>query len=133
YSSSGRELTVILPLPERRKTRAMAFLRRPVPKLRLFSTVAISNFPWLRLLRGVLVLRAGVHLELFKHRPAERVLRQHAAHGAFDDPFGRLVELLLERQRFHVADVTGVMIVIFVGALVAGHVHLFGVDHDDVV
>ena len=52
------------------------------------ATCAILVIWRVRLLSGVRVLRAGVHLQLLGHGAAELVLRQHALHGLFDRLLG---------------------------------------------
>jgi len=70
YSLAGRPLMLITPLPERRKTRATAVLRRPVPRC---CTNAATQIPLLLyrqlggLLRLMRVLRTGVHVQFAIH------------------------------------------------------------------
>src|SRR5688572_27811605 len=87
-----RPLTVTMPVPGLRKTRAIAFLRLPVPYF-LPWIVAWGMSVWscldaeaerLGLLRRVRMGGACVDLELVVHRPAERVLREHSLDGLLD-------------------------------------------------
>src|SRR5688572_25294036 len=79
--STGLSFTVMLPLPGLMKTRATAFLRRPVPSLYLpIMVVASLDLERLRLLRRVRMLGAGVDLELLDHRVAKPRLGEHAHH-----------------------------------------------------
>src|SRR5690606_18558846 len=129
-SSSGRPLTLMLPLPLRRKTRATEDLRRPVPKL---WVVNISDIQDLWLLDGVRVLGAGIDLERAVHGASERVLGQHALHRGLDHALGVALQRLAQGLGLEVADVAGEAVVLLVGQLVAGDGHLLRVDHDDVV
>src|ERR1700693_4688173 len=89
------------PVPGRRRTRAMAFLRRPVVWMRGFATQAVlldlgsettgrsgaragertrRKRARLRLLRRVRMRRTGMDLELLQHLATERALGQHPPH-----------------------------------------------------
>src|SRR5690606_34505605 len=65
--SMSLPLTVILPVPFFRNTRATLDLRRPVPLFHSPIIVGSSDVQHLRLLGGVRVLGAAVHLELLDH------------------------------------------------------------------
>src|SRR5262245_29372290 len=84
WSSSDRLFTRIWPVPILRRTRATAVLRLPVAT-NVWGSGKIED---LRLLCGVRMLGPGVDLELAEHLPAERVLREHAAHGALEHALG---------------------------------------------
>src|SRR5687768_13069806 len=94
----ARLFTVIAPVPGRRRTRAMARLRRPVVWVR--GLVAMSFYLRLRSRRGQIQrLRAlgavgmggaGVDLQLREHLRAEPVLREHALDRLADGLLGLL-------------------------------------------
>ena len=83
---------MICPLPGRRRTRAMACLRRPVVWMSGLDTctsrsyassdprLGVGDLEDLRLLGGVRVLGAGVDLQLAQLLAAERTLREHPPH-----------------------------------------------------
>ena len=79
------------------------------------------------------VFVAGVDFEFGELGAAEAVVRDHAAHGAFDEELGAAGLTLLEGLAFVSADVAGETGVDFGGAFLAGHADLGGVDdHDEV-
>src|SRR5881396_583302 len=89
YSSILRSLTVSLPVPGTRRTRATLVLRRPVPKNALVLCSAIKlHRERLWFLCGVRVLWSAINFQLGDDLPAEAVFRDHAAYGALDDRFG---------------------------------------------
>jgi len=79
----------------------------------------------------VRVLSAGVDFEFGELGAAETVVRDHAAHGAFDEQFRTAGLALLERLAFVSAHVAGKTGVNFVGRFFAADAHLRGVDHHD--
>src|SRR5205085_9033812 len=98
-SAISLPLTVILPEPFFRKTRATLLLRRPVPLFHSPIIAGSSEFQGLRLLCGVRMLGAAVHLELLDHGVTERALGQHALDGLLERAAGML--------GLHVAEVGG--------------------------
>src|SRR6058998_269142 len=93
YCSKGSPFTRILPLPCTSRTRATAFLRRPVPmEIACTATPLPPHFQLLRLLREVRMLRPTVDPQVFDQCPAKRILGQHAPHGVGDE----LLWLVLE-------------------------------------
>src|SRR3712207_6756367 len=76
------------------------------------------------------MLRAGVHLQLGQLLAGEPVAGEHALHGQADDLFGTAVEHLLQRPRLQAAGIAGVPVVELLGALLARHRDLLGVDDD---
>src|SRR5919201_4649335 len=136
YASGSLSLTVTRPSPGVRRTRAIAFLRRPVPWFSVSANLQISfcvEGDDLRLLRPVAMVRAGIDAEPFQHVGAERVALEHAADGGLDRKRG--VELLrpLQRAAAQPARVAGVARVLLRLHLAASHLHLGGVDDDHVV
>src|SRR5262249_38581130 len=85
------------------------------------------------LLRGVRVLRAGVHLEFADELPAQPVVGQYALHRKLDGALGSLGEQLLVPDGAQPARVAGVPVGHLGLPLVAGQGHLRRVDHDDEV
>jgi len=81
----------------------------------------------------MLVFGTGVDLELAKHGPPQGILRQHALHGDFDHPPGRLGLQLPETDGFQVADVPRMVVIHLVGRLATGYMHLVGIDDNNVV
>jgi hypothetical protein len=66
----------------------------------------------LRLLGGVRMLGPGVDLELAEHLPAQRILREHAAHRALEHALGvGTAEQLVSGGRPHVTRPAGVVAV----------------------
>src|SRR5574337_1255316 len=132
-SAMSRPLTVILPLPFFRNTRATLDLRRPVP---LFHSPIIRgslDFQRLGLLGAVRMLGAAVHLQLLDHRVAERALGQHALDGLLERT-ARVARLQVAKARG--ADATriaGVAVVHLVQLFRAGDAELGGIDDDDEV
>src|SRR6267143_5541737 len=95
YASGSLSLTVILPSPGWMRTRAMAFLRRPVPRLNKSANLDVPSRierDHLRLLRDMLVLGSRVDTKALQHVGAQRVPLQHPAHRVGD--WERRVELL---------------------------------------
>src|SRR6476661_4772430 len=126
-------LTVILPVPFFRKTRATLLLRRPVPLFHSPIIVGSLQFQRLRLLGGVRMLRAAVHLQLLDHRVAERALGQHALDGLLQRAAGVPGLHVAEVGLADAAGEAGVAVVLLVELLGAGDPELGGVDDDDEV
>src|ERR1700730_15615234 len=100
YASGSFSLTVIRPSPGWRRTRAIAFLRRPVPRLNVSANLDVPSRiegDDLRLLRGVPMLGSRIDAESLQHVRAERVPLQHPAHRIRDGE--RRVQLLRAAQR----------------------------------
>ena len=108
------------------RTRATASLRRPVVWMRGLLTRAVlwrdhralaraaarsGSGAVDRLLRLVRMRRAAVDLQLAQHLPAERALRQHAAHRELHDLLGVAREQVLEALAADAARVAGVAVV----------------------
>src|SRR5712664_1739437 len=77
------------------RTRAIAFLRRPVPRLNVSANLDVPSFierDDLRLLRDMPVVGSGVDTEPLQHVGAQRVVLQHPTHRVRD--WKRRVELL---------------------------------------
>ena len=93
----------------------MAFLRLPVAVTRplpVDGTLASDKGELLRLLCGVRMLGARVHLELAEHLPAQAVLRQHAADGVRHHAVGmRRGQQLVGRDRLDSTRISGVAVV----------------------
>src|SRR5438105_13715505 len=136
YASGSLSLTVTRPSPGVRRTRAIAFLRRPVAWLRLSANLQVSfsvEGQNLRFLRRMAMFRAGVDAEALEHVGAQGVPLQHAAdRGRHRE---RRVELLglFQAALAQTAGVAGVAGVGLGLQLASGDFHLRGVDHDHVV
>src|ERR1700694_2430181 len=124
------------PSPGCRRTRAMAFLRLPVPRWNVSAKLHLSFFiecDRLRLLRDVAVVGPGVDAKALQHIGTEGVPLQHPADGGCDG--GRWGELLglLQRPLAQAARVPAVARVLLGLELGARDLDLRSVDHHDVV
>src|SRR5438874_5843938 len=136
YASGSFSLTVTRPSPGVRRTRAIAFLRRPVPRWRVSANLDVPlgvEGDDLRLLCLVAVVRPRVDAKALQHIRPKRVALQHAFHRGRDREGGIELLCLLERARAEAARVAGVARVVLGVELGAGDLHLGGVDHDHVV
>src|SRR5438094_5678279 len=136
YARGSFSLTVTRPSPGCNRTRAIAFLRRPVPRFIVSANLDVSFFveaEGLRTLGLVPVLSARVDAKALQHIGSQRVALQHAAHRRGDRERG--VEVLgpLQRSLAQSARVTRVPRVLLVLQLAARHLHLRRVDHHHVV
>ena len=93
----------------------------------------VLDIQWLGLLRGMLVIRATVHLQLADHGATQRILRQHTLHGQLNDLARRLFLHGFKIRRLEAADKTGVVVIHLVRGLAPGDMHLVSIHHDDVV
>src|SRR5579859_5021080 len=99
-ASRSFSFTVIRPSPGWSRTRATAFLRRPVPRLKVSAKVDVPprvECDLFRLLGHVLVVRAGVDAKAGEHVGPQRIPLEHAPHRVGDRKRG--VELLGLAQR----------------------------------
>src|SRR5690242_5510171 len=137
YARGSLSLTVTRPSPGVSRTRAIAFLRRPVPRFGFVSANLQISFcvegESLRSLSGVAVLRAGVDAKALEHVGAEGVALQHPADRGRDRE--RRVELLslLQAALAQAAGVARVARVLLGLHLGARHLDLGGVDDDHMV
>ena len=95
YSSSVRPFDEDLPGPELHshpRDRGLAAARGDDDRrsVGVGATLDLRQADLLGLLRRVRMDGAGVHLELPQELPAERVLREHAAHRVLDHALGAL-------------------------------------------
>src|SRR5712691_8433300 len=100
YASGSFSLTVIRPSPGCRRTRAIAFLRRPVPRLNVSANLDVPSGierDDLRLLRDMPMVGSGVDTKSLQHVGAQRVVLQHSTNRVRD--WKRRVELLRLAQR----------------------------------
>src|SRR5579862_1638486 len=80
------------------------------------------------------MIGAGIDPEMTHHRAAERPTRDHTFDRLLDDPLGMLaIEDRALTASLDAARIAGVPVEDALRALVAGELHLFGVDDDDVV
>ncbi len=77
--------------------------------------------------------RPGVHLEFFEHCPTQRVARQHALDGFFDDSFGIGLAHPPQAGALDTARVTAVAIVDLAGLVLTRYENHVGGDDNDVV
>src|SRR5438270_275375 len=129
-------LTVMRPSPGCSRTRATAFLRRPVPRLNVSANLDVPLLierDRLRLLRGVPVVGPGVDAKPGEHVGSERVVLQHPADRVRDRE--RRVELLrlAERTAPQPARIAGVPRVDLRRRLGAGDLDPRRIDDDHVV
>src|SRR6266851_2729 len=101
------------PSPGCKRTRAIAFLRRPVPRLNVSANLDVPSGierDDLRLLRDVPVVGPRVDAKSFQHVGAQRVSLQHPAHRVGDRE--RRVDLLrlLQRALAQTAGVAGIQV-----------------------
>ena len=88
----------------------------------------------LGVLGAVRMLGAGVDAQVAHLLAAERAAREHPLDRLLDHPLGEAaLEDLAGGAELDAARIAGVPVVALVGALVAGQLHLLGVDDDDVV
>src|SRR5258708_5471156 len=135
-ASRSLSLTVILPSPGWIRTRATAFLRRPVPRLKVSAKIDVSprvECDLLRLLGHVLVIGPGVDAKAGEHVSPQRVPLEHALHRVGDRKCRVELLGLAQRSPAEPAWVAAVVGVLLGGHLRAGDLHLGGVDHDHVV
>src|SRR5205823_7932300 len=135
-ASRSFSLTVILPSPGWILTRATAFLRRPVPRLKGSAKVDVPprvECDLFRLLGHVFVVRACIDAKAGEHVGPQRIPLEHAPHRVGDRK-GR-VDLLRLSQRApaQATRVPAVPRVLLGRRLGAGDLDLGGVDHDHVV
>src|SRR4030081_2422659 len=136
YASGSFSLTVIRPSPGWIRTRAIAFLRRPVPRLNKSANLQVSlrgEGERLRLLCLVPMLGTGVDAESGEHIRTEVFVLQHALHRVGQRE-GR-VDLLraLERAAAKAARVAAVPGVFLAAELGAGDLDLRRVDDHHVI
>src|SRR5712691_7310886 len=136
YASGSFSLTVIRPSPGCRRTRAIAFLRRPVPRLNVSANLDVPSGierDDLRLLRDVPVVGPRVDAKSLEHVGAQRVPLQHAPHCVGDRERRVDVLRLLKRPLAQTTRVSRVPRVLLAEQLGAADLDLGGVDHDHVV
>src|SRR5712691_12499729 len=110
------------PSPGCKRTRAIAFLRRPVPRLNVSANLDVPSLierDDLRFLRNMSVVGSGVDTKSLQHVGAQRVPLQHSTHRVRD--WKRRVELLSLPKRprapsTRVARVPGVFLAQALGA-----------------
>jgi hydroxymethylpyrimidine/phosphomethylpyrimidine kinase len=76
------------------------------------------------------VICARIDFELLYHCPAEPVLREHPPHRRPYHLIRSGSEPVLEALLFDVADIPGMMIILFILKFVAGDLYLVGIDND---
>src|SRR5437762_9815974 len=89
YARGSLSLTVTRPSPGVMRTRAIAFLRRPVPRFSVSANLQVSfcvEGQGLRFLSDVPVVRAGVDAEALQHIRAEGVARSEEHTSELQSP-----------------------------------------------
>src|SRR5713101_2086070 len=124
------------PSPGCKRTRAIAFLRRPVPRLNVSANLDVPSLiesDDLRFLRDLTVVGSGVDTKSLQHVGAQGVVLQHSTNRVRD--WKRRVELLrlAERPRPKSARVPRIPGVLLAQELGAADLDLGSVDHDHVV
>src|SRR5260370_21787461 len=127
---------MIRPSPGCRRTRAIAFLRRPVPRLNVSANLDVPSLiesDDLRFLRDLTVVGPGVDTKSLQHVGAQGIVLQHSTNRVRD--WKRRVELLrlAKRPRPKSARVPRVPRVLLAQELGAADLELGSVDHDHVV
>src|SRR6266542_28783 len=99
------------PSPGVRRTRAIAGLRRPVPRVVLSANLDLSlgvEAYGLGHLRRVLMFGAAVDTQPLEHLAAQGVVLEHAAHRVGDREGGVALHLVTQRARAQAARVSRV-------------------------
>src|SRR5438105_8691591 len=136
YASGSFSLTVIRPSPGWMRTRAIAFLRRPVPRLNVSANLDIPSRVerhYFRLLGDVPMVGPRVHAKPLQHVRTEGVPLQHAAHRVGYRECGVQVLGDLQRALAQPARVARVPGVFLARQLGAADFDLGGVDHHHMV
>src|SRR5258708_4580950 len=136
YANGSFSLTVTRPSPSCNRTRAIAFFRRPVPRLSSSANLQVSFFvegKRLWFLRLVPVVRPRVNAKALQHIGSQRVPLQHSAHRRHNWEGGIDLLGLIECAGAKAVGVAGVARVQLARALIARDLDLGGVDDYDVV
>src|SRR5712692_1358826 len=118
------------------RTRATAFLRRPVPRLNVSANLDIPSrveSDRLRLLCLVAMVSPGINPKALEHVCTQRVALKHAAHGVCDREGRVALLLVLQRPRAQAARIPRVAGVLLGPELAASDFDLGRVDDDHVV
>ena len=126
--------TTILPVPSRKKTRAVAVFLLPVP-IAIFFVLAISillysNFQGLGVLRCVRMLRSSVDSEVLAQAAAKNSAGEHAFNGQAHRIFRMALQKLFVGERLESANKACVMMVKLFLFLGASYDSLGRVDYD---
>lgn len=115
-------------------TRAMAALRLPIAfTVSIESSIECVYIYRLGLLGFVLMLRAGIYIEVAEQFVAQAILRQHALHDFTEEAILAFGHEACGRCLALSAGVAGVAQIDAICPLIAGHTDLLGIDHDDIV
>ena len=79
------------------------------------------------------MLRPGIHLQVTQLSGTQTRAGKHALDSFFDDEFGLFLEVLRRSGYPHAPGIARMADILLVRKLVAGQLHLLGVDNDDVV
>src|SRR5690606_35372189 len=80
------------------------------------------------------MLGTGINTQVLELGAGQRAARHHAAHGVLDDALGETtLEHFAHRAVLDAAGIAGVPVEALVIELLAGELHLVGIDDDDVV
>src|SRR5699024_1082296 len=134
----SRPLTVTLPSPGTKRTRATECLRRPVPaystlanELTSYSLTAKFVFFWF--LCFMWMLASSIHVKFLACCATEWVLRKHAFDGVFQEAYRVFVSKISCRDGFDPTYVSGVSVVHFILCFVTTQSNFLSVDDDYVV
>src|SRR5439155_7069077 len=135
-ASASFSLISTRPSPGWMRTRATAFFRRPVPRLKISAKLDVSlgvEGDHLRLLGLVPMLGPGVDAKSGEHVRAQRVVLQHSLHRVHQREGWVQLLGLLEGACAQAAGVSRVSGVLLAGELRAADFRLRSVDDDDVI
>src|ERR1700737_1860197 len=131
YASGSLSLTVTRPSPGCKRTRAIAFFRRPVPRFSSSANLHVSfcvERDRLRFLRLVTVVRPRDDPKALQHIGSQGVPLQHSTHGGHDRERGINVLRALQRSGAKAARISRVARVQLGLGLGPGDLHLGGVN-----
>src|ERR1700681_1376443 len=136
YASVSLSLITTRPSPGWIRTRATAFLRRPVPRWKMSANLAVSlgvEGECLRLLSLVPMLGTPVNAKAGEHIRTQRVVLEHPFDGIHQREGGVDLLRLLQGAPAQAAGVAAVVGVFLGPQLGARHLDFGGIDHHHVV
>src|ERR1700737_2851204 len=123
----------ILPLPGVKRIRATAVLRRPVAMNSWVAAISswLGELDRLRLLGGMGMALAAINFQLPINGAAKPIVRNHAAHGAFDQQLRVAHPPRANGFRFVAAYISGKTHVTLLLFLLFKQAHFICVNHDN--
>ena len=80
------------------------------------------------------MFRTGIYFELCHHLTTERITRNHALNRLLNHAFRKTTaQDFTGCGIFNAADITGMLIIVFVSELFAGQFNFVGIDNNDIV